>query len=90
MLRTCRSLATLDREVGNENGTSEVSPESCCCRDEDHSVQSRILRDSCIHRLLYDEQKFKFARIMGADFAPKAAEISAAVMGPPYTEETYG
>ena len=46
-------------------------------------------RDQHLQRLHFDDQKFALARVMGADFAPKAAELSAAVMGPALGEVPY-
>jgi hypothetical protein len=47
------------------------------------------VRDQQLQRLHFDDQKFALARVMGADFAPKAAELSAAVMGPALGEVPY-
>lgn len=46
-------------------------------------------RDQQLQRLHFDDQKFALARVMGAEFAPKAAELSAAVMGPALGEVPY-
>jgi len=46
-------------------------------------------RDERLQKLHFEEQKFRFARIMGASFAPKAAELSAAVMGPALGKQPY-
>ena len=46
--------------------------------------QQQILcqRDIQLQKLHYEDQKYAFARLMDVNFAPKAAELSAAVMGP--------
>ena len=46
-------------------------------------------RDERLQRLHFEDQKFRFARVMGASFAPKAAELSAAVMGPALGAQPY-
>jgi hypothetical protein len=39
-------------------------------------------RDLVIQGLHFDDFKFRMARVMGADFAPKAADIAASLVGP--------
>ena len=39
-------------------------------------------RDIQLQKLHYEDQKYAYARLMDVNFAPKAAELSAAVMGP--------
>jgi hypothetical protein len=42
-----------------------------------------------LQKLLFEEQKYELAQVMGADFAPKAAELAAAITGPALNQEGY-
>jgi hypothetical protein len=46
-------------------------------------------RDSSIQKLLFEEQKFELASFLGVDFAPKAAELAAAIVGPSMGKTSY-
>jgi len=44
---------------------------------------SALAREYNLYKLVGEERKYHYAMIFGADFAPKAEEISAAIIGPP-------
>jgi len=46
-------------------------------------------RDNSFHTLRLEEEKFILAKLFNPDFAPKASEIAAAVMGPNYDTITF-
>ena len=43
-------------------------------------------RDSQLRKLQYDLMRFNFALILGADFAPKAEDISSGMIGPSFSQ----
>jgi hypothetical protein len=52
-------------------------------------VVSMYERDQSIQKLLFESQKYELAKIMGVDFSPKAAELSAAIVGPSIGSASY-
>ena len=42
----------------------------------------RNVRDTSVARVMFEEYKIRFARVLGEDFAPKAEPIAEACMGP--------
>lgn len=50
---------------------------------EDSTKQQQMRsRDLIIQGLHFDDFRFRMARVMGADFAPKAADVAASLVGP--------
>jgi hypothetical protein len=42
----------------------------------------RNVRDTSVARVMFEEYKIRYARVLGEDFAPKAEPIAEACMGP--------
>ena len=58
-------------------------------KDVTLEADKRILfqRDIQLRKLQYDHMKFNFAQILGAEFAPMAAEIAVGIIGPTFSSE---
>ncbi len=68
-----------EEEKDDEESASNVPGEHC-----EESLMARVRRDSNLHSLLIEEEKFRLARLFGPDFAPDAAPIAEASVGPDY------
>jgi|MDTB01.2.fsa_nt_gb hypothetical protein len=71
-----RWTALPDEESGGKRKGVQVGSEE--------TLMARIHRDNALHGLLVEEEKFRLARLFGADFAPDAAPIAEACVGPEY------
>ena len=63
-----------EEEKDDEESASNVPGEHC-----EESLMARVRRDSNLHSLLIEEEKFRLARLFGPDFAPDAAPIAEAM-----------
>jgi len=66
----------------NDNDDTSIGVRNVAVDGSNDMKAAMLQRDRSVQRLLFDEVKFHYARHMGADFAPKAADISASIVGP--------
>ena len=65
--RWCQWLEVNNAKVGSTNAAT---------------VDVNKKKEQCIQKLLFEDTKLHFAQHMGSSFAPKAADLAAAIVGP--------